>query len=164
MCLRFADRPCFIAADPTIFSQKIKKTRQFSGPASVVPDFSLGIQNFCWIYSIWYVVKPFTDTFVFCQFKIATFSNVAFLFKKMWSPWSEKLVWSNKSSPDDLGYLMTTIHEKKSFFFGLISLLCCMMLLVLEERKLNAFITDYTNSHFIIYKNARYVPFFQCLR
>ena len=46
VCLRFADRPCFIAADPTIFSQKIKKTRQFSGPASAVPDFSTGIQNF----------------------------------------------------------------------------------------------------------------------
>ena len=35
---------------------------------------------------------------------------------------------------------------------------------VSEERKLTVFITDYTNSRFIIYKNARYVPFVQCLR
>ena len=33
----------------------------------------------------------------------------------------------------------------------------------IEKRKLNAFITDYTKSRFIIYKNARYVPFVQCL-
>ena len=46
MCLRFADRPCFIAADPTIFSQKIKKTRLLSDPARAVPDFSTGIQIF----------------------------------------------------------------------------------------------------------------------
>ena len=52
------------------FSENKKKTRQFSGPASVVPDFSTGIQNFRWFYSIWYVVKPFTDTFGFCQSKM----------------------------------------------------------------------------------------------
>ena len=40
---------------------------------------------------------------------------------------------------------MTTIHAMTSFFFGFISLFCCLMLLVSEERKLNAFITDYTN-------------------
>ena len=76
MCLRFADRPCFIAADLTIFSQKIKKTRPLSGPAWAVPDFSTGIQFFRWFYSIWYVVKPFTDTFGFCQSKMATFSSL----------------------------------------------------------------------------------------
>ena len=27
VCLRFADRPCFIAANPTIFYPKIKKKR-----------------------------------------------------------------------------------------------------------------------------------------
>ena len=32
MCLRFAEGPCFIAADPTTFSLKIKKTRPLSGP------------------------------------------------------------------------------------------------------------------------------------
>ena len=46
MCLRFADRPCFKAADPTIFSPKIKKARLLSDPARVVPDFSTGIQIF----------------------------------------------------------------------------------------------------------------------
>ena len=56
MCLRFADRPCFIAADPTIFSPKIKKTRPLSGPAWAVPDFSTGIQIFRWFYSIRYIV------------------------------------------------------------------------------------------------------------
>ena len=76
MCLRFADRPCFKAADPTIFSQKKKKKkmRPLSGPAWAVPDFSTGIQNFRWFYSIRNVVKPFTDTFWFCQSKMATFS------------------------------------------------------------------------------------------
>ena len=39
---------------------------------------------------------------------------------------------------------------------------CCMYRK--NERKLNAFITDYTNLRYIIYKNARYVPFTQCLR
>ena len=34
----------------------------------------------------------------------------------------------------------------------------------LEERKLNAFNTDYIDSRFIIYKSARYVPVVQCLR
>ena len=35
---------------------------------------------------------------------------------------------------------------------------------LLEERKLNAFITDYIDSRFIIYKSARYVHFVQCRR
>ena len=33
-----------------------------------------------------------------------------------------------------------------------------------EERKLNTFITDYTDYRLIIYNSARYVPFVQCLR
>ena len=57
-----------------------------------------------------------------------------FSFKKMWSPRSEKLVWSNKSSPDDLRYLITTIHAMTSFFFGFISLFCCLMLYQKKER------------------------------
>ena len=56
MCLRFADRPCFIAR--------------------AVPDFSTGIQIFRCFYSIRYVVKPFTDTIGFCQSKMATFSSL----------------------------------------------------------------------------------------
>ena len=33
-----------------------------------------------------------------------------------------------------------------------------------EERKFNAFITDYMDSCFVIHKSARFVPFVQCRR
>ena len=76
MCLRFADRPCFITADPTIFSQKIKKKRD-SFPVLLQRSRILVpvLENFRRFDSIPYVVKPFTVTFGFCQSKMATFSS-----------------------------------------------------------------------------------------
>ena len=58
------------------FSEIKKKTRPLSVPAWAVPDYSTGIQFFRWFYYIRYVVKPFTDTFGFCQSKMATFSSL----------------------------------------------------------------------------------------
>ena len=60
MCLRFADRPCFIAVDPTIFSLKIKKRDRclvlLERSRILVPDFKFFAD------SIRYVAKPFKDT------------------------------------------------------------------------------------------------------
>ena len=66
----------FYSCRPYHFFSKNKKTRLLSDPAQAVPDFSTGIQIFRWFYSIPYVVKPFTDTFGFCQSKMATFSSL----------------------------------------------------------------------------------------
>ena len=166
MCLRFAHRPCFIAAHPTIFSPKIKKTRLLSDPARAVPDFSTGIQIFCWFYSIWYVVKPFTDTFGFCQSKMATFSSLfvsknvitkirkACLKQQVITRWLKIF---NDNYPCDSVFLLWV-------YFPLLLLDVVNRGLELsEERKLNTFITDYID-RFIIYKSARYVPFVQCRR
>ena len=116
----------FYSCRPYHFFSENKKTRPLSGPAWAVRDFSTGIQIFRWFYSRWYVVKPFTDTFRFCQSKMVTFSSL-FASKNVITK-IRKLVWSNKSSPDDLRYLMATIHAMTSFFFGFISLFCCLML------------------------------------
>ena len=79
VCLRFADRPCFIAAGPTFFF--LNKKKRDRCPVLLERSRIL-VTVFKFFYdSIRYVVKPFVDTFGFCQSKMATFSSL-FCLKK----------------------------------------------------------------------------------
>ena len=157
----------FYSCRPYHFFYKNKKTRLLSDPARAVPDFSTGIQIFRRFYSIPYVGKPFTDTFGFCQSKMATFSSLfvsknvitkirkACLKQQVITRWLEIF---NDNYPCDGVFLLWV-------YFPLLLLDVVNRGLELsEERKLNTFITDYIDSHFIIYKSARYVPFVHCRR
>ena len=154
----------FYSCRPYHFFSKNKKKRLLSDPARAVPDFSTSIQIFRWFYSIRYVVKPFTDTFGFCQSKMVTFSSLfisknvitkirkACLKQQVITRWLEIF---NDNYPCDGIFLLWV-------YFPLLLLDVVNRSLELsEERKLNTFITDYIDSRFIIYKSARYVPFVQ---
>ena len=121
-----------------------------------------GIHFFRWFYSNRYVVKPFTDTFGFCQSKMATFSSLfvsknvitkirkACLKQQVITRWLEIFY---DSFPCDGVFLFV--------YFPLLLLDVVNRGLELsEERKF----TDYIDSRFIIYKSARYVHFVQCRR
>ena len=159
MCLRFADRPCFIAANPTIFSPKIKKRE--CCPTLLNRSWILELVFKFFADSIRYVVKPFMDTFRFCQSKMATFSSL-FVSKNV----------ITKIKKACLKHQVITrcleIFNDNYLCDGVFLLLLLDVvnrgLELSEERKLNTFITDYIDSRFIIYKSARYVPFVQCRR
>ena len=71
----------------------------------------------------------------------------------MWSPRSEKLVWSNKSSPDDLifndNYPCDGVFLLWVYFPLLLLDVVNKGLELSEERKFNTFITDYIDSRLL---------------
>ena len=154
MCLRFANRPCFIAADPTIFSPKIKKREccpvLLEWSRILVPVF-----NF-FAYSILFGYISFR----FCQSKMVTFSllfvskNVitkirkACLKQQVITRWLEIF---NDNHPCDDAFLLWV-------YFPLL-----LLDVVSTGRKKKVKRQSFTNWRFIVYKNVRYVPFVQCL-
>ena len=113
----------FYSCRPYHFFPKIKKRDCFpvllERSRMLVPVFKFFAD------SIRYVVKPFTDTFGFCQSKMVTFSSL-FISKNVITKIRKACL--KQQVIDDLRYLMTTIHAMTFFFFRFISLFCCLML------------------------------------